>query len=205
MVHGLVSESKPGYARVKLETYDDVVTDWLPIIKPRAMNDDMNWPLEVNEQVTCVVDAYCQTGVVLGATSNDEDEPDDEAGEGKLRLKFSDGAFFEYDKTAHVMKMLIGSTEVEVSGSLAKVKVGSTELEISGSETKVEMGTTKLTMSAAGHKIEAGGKDLGATLQSLVSHIQALVLITPSGPGSIDPSSIAQLTLDAVDLALVLP
>jgi len=188
LVYGLVTEWKPGYARVKLETYDAIVTDWMPIIKRRAMNDDENWPLEINEQVACLVDAFCGTGVILGAMSNNVDTPDAAAAAGKMRIKFSDGSFIEYDKTAHKLS----------------TKVGTTQFSMTGSETKVEMGTTKLTMATSGFKIEANGKDLGTVLQSLISNIETLVLVTPSGPGSINPSSVTLLTTNATDLALIL-
>jgi|GEM_PF-3103172 len=109
LVYGLVSETKPGFARVQLPTYDGVVTDWLPIVKLRAMNDDENWPLEQNEQVACVVDQYCVTGVILGAISSDADQPDSNAGAGKWRKIFSDGGVMEYDKNAHKWRMSTGS------------------------------------------------------------------------------------------------
>lgn len=106
LVYGLVSDNtRPGYARVKLPTYDDVVTDWLPVAKTRAMNDDENWPLEINEQVACVIDRYCVTGIILGAMSNDVDVPDSDAAIGKWRMKFSDGATIEYDKNAHLWRI----------------------------------------------------------------------------------------------------
>ena len=101
LVYGLVTETKTGYARVKLPTYDDIVTDWLPIAKQRAMNDDENWPLEENEQVVCAVDEFCKTGVIVGAISSDADVPDADAAAGKWRMKFSDGAVIEYDKNSN--------------------------------------------------------------------------------------------------------
>ncbi len=188
LVYGLVTEWKPGYARVKLPTFDDIVTDWLPINKTRAMNDDINWPLEVDEQVNCLVDAYCGTGIILGASSNNVDTPDPEAAKGKLRIKFSDGSFIEYDKTAHKLH----------------TKVGTTELTMAGSETKVEMGAAKLTMTSAGFKIEAGGNDLGSVLQDVISHVKDALLDTPSGPGAINAVTKALLVTDASKLATIL-
>ena len=189
LVYGVVSDnSKMGYARVMLPTYDDVVTDWLPIVKPRAMGDDENWPLAINEQVAVLVDEWCVRGVILGATSNDVDEPDSEAAVGKWRKKFADGTYMEYDSGAHVLKLSVGSTVIEVSNS----------------ETSVVMGTTKLTMTAAGHKIEANGQDLGSVLQDLVNHLSTAAITTPAGPGAFDPDTLTNLALDGVNLGLVL-
>ena len=106
MVYGLVSDNTQiGYARVQLPTFDGIVTDWLPIVKMRAMNDDENWPLEIGEQVCCIVDKYCKTGVLLGALSNTADAPDPDAAIGKWRKMFSDGGVIEYDKSAHLWRI----------------------------------------------------------------------------------------------------
>lgn len=104
-----------GYARVQFPTYDNIVSDWLPIIKTRAMNDDENWPLELNEQVACMMsmsdDDRADTGVILGAISNDVDTPFTGAGAGKWNKSFSDGGLLEYDKNAKLFKMNSGSGE----------------------------------------------------------------------------------------------
>ena len=68
LVYGLVSDiSVIGFARVKLPTFDDIVTDQLPIIKARAMNDDENWPLEINEQVACLVALILTSSLMMQA------------------------------------------------------------------------------------------------------------------------------------------
>lgn len=189
LAYGLVSDnSKMGYARVKLPTYDDIVTDWLPIVKPRAMGDDVNWPLAIDEQVAVLVDEWCVRGVILGATSNDVDMPDSEAAVGKWRKKFADGTYMEYDSGAHVLKLSVGSTVIQVSGS----------------STSVVMGSTKLTMTAAGHKIEANGQDLGSVLQDLISHISGAAIAVSGAAGTIALPTQTLLALDGVNLGLVL-
>lgn len=136
IVYGEVTEVKVGYARVKFPQYD-VVTDWLPVIKIRAAGDELNWPLEVNEQVACMMsftdDDRGDTGVILGAINNDEDVPDEDAGLKKLRLKFSDGASFEYDKDGHVMQMLMeDGGKMEYDGKW-KIEAADNEIQLQGS------------------------------------------------------------------------
>lgn len=137
IVYGEVTETKPGYARVKFPQYDDIVSDWLPVVKMRAMNDDVNWPLEVNEQVACMMsftdDDRGDTGVILGAINNDADVPDADAGLKKLRLKFSDGASFEYDKDGHVMQLLMeDGGKAEYDGKW-KIQAADNEIQLQGS------------------------------------------------------------------------
>lgn len=115
LVYAEVTEVQPGWARVKFPQYDDIVSDWLPVGKPRAMNDDFNWPLEVGEQVVCLMNAtnddMGDTGVILCAINNDVDRPDSDAGAKKFRMKFSDGGALEYDKTAKKWMMKSGGGE----------------------------------------------------------------------------------------------
>lgn len=98
LVFGLVSESKPGFIRAKLPTYDGIVTDWLPIVKMRATGpDDENYPMETDEQVALVVDEHCKTGVCLGAISSDADPAEASAEAGKWRKVFKDGQYLQVD------------------------------------------------------------------------------------------------------------
>lgn len=136
LVYGEVTEVKPGWARVKFPKYD-IVSDWLPIVKVRAMNSDINWPLVVNEQVACMMnvteDDMGDTGVILGAINNDEDKPDSDAGEKKLRLKFADGASFEYDEAGHAMKMMMeDGGKFEYTGGVFKISSNGHTTEIEG-------------------------------------------------------------------------
>lgn len=155
LVYGEVTEVKPGWARVKFPKYD-IVSDWLPIVKVRAMNSDINWPLVVNEQVACMMnvteDDMGDTGVILGAINNDEDKPDSDAGEKKLRLKFADGASFEYDEEGHAIKMMM-----EDGG----------ELSYKNGKYKVNNG---------------GGETLHKILKETLEAIQALTVTTAMGP-----------------------
>lgn len=137
IVYGEVTEVKPGYARVKFPQYDDIVSDWLPIVKMRAMNADINWPFEVNEQVACMMsftdDDRGDTGVILGAINNDVDEPDADAGLKKLRIKYGDGASYEYDEDGHVMQMLMEDGGKMRYDGKWKIEAADNEIQLQGS------------------------------------------------------------------------
>lgn len=118
-VTGVVTETEPGYARVQLPAYDNIVTPWLQIVKQRAMGDDENWPLAINEQVQCLVDEYLTEGIILGATSNAEDVPDSGAANTKWRKYFSDGTYLEYDKSTKIFTANIaGEANITAQGNV---------------------------------------------------------------------------------------
>ena len=137
LVYGEVTEVKVGYARVKFPAYDNVVSDWMPVVKLRAVGDEINWPLEINEQVACVMsitnDDRVDTGVILGALNNDEDKPDSDAGLKKFRMKFSDGTSFEYDKENHNLSLeMHDGGKLEYTGGIFKVASSGHVTELEG-------------------------------------------------------------------------
>jgi phage baseplate assembly protein V len=97
---GIVSDVKPGYAKVYFEE-DDIVTGWWPVITKTSLKDFESWPLNVKEHVACICDERLEEGVILGAIHSDPEPPEDGAGPGKFRKVFEDGTVLEYDKTLH--------------------------------------------------------------------------------------------------------
>ena len=123
--YGNISEVKSGYAKVSFQE-DDIVSDWLPVIVRKTKTDKESWPLEINEHVVCLVDEYCNDGVILGAIVSDTDSPDSGESAGKFRKLFSDGTLLEYDKNAHKLTVNVqGSLEATTTGA-AKIDAGTT-------------------------------------------------------------------------------
>ncbi|WP_153799080.1 phage baseplate assembly protein V [Foetidibacter luteolus] len=122
--YGLVSEVKPGFAKVSF-IEDEFVTDWMPVIVRKTKTDKESWQLEINEHVVCLMLHDCDEGVILGAIVNDEDTPDPGEGAGKFRKLFSDGTFIKYDKAAHELT-------VDVKGDLKAVTTGKVEIRAGG-------------------------------------------------------------------------
>lgn len=97
---GIVSETKPGYAKVFFEE-DDIVTSWWPVLMRTSMKDLESWPLNIKEHVVCLCGERLEEGVVLGAIHSNPEPPDPDAGTGKFRKFFEDGTYLEYDKELH--------------------------------------------------------------------------------------------------------
>src|SRR4051794_9049076 len=96
--YGIVSDTKPGYAKVYFEV-DDIVSDWWPVLVRTTLKDKESHPLSIQEHVVCLCDERLVEGVVLGAIYSNADAPENGAAAGKFRMVFEDGALFEYDKT----------------------------------------------------------------------------------------------------------
>ena len=175
LAYGTVTEWSAGMARVQLQSYDNIVTDFLQIVKMKSINgNDVNWPLESGELVAVVVDRWCKTGVILGALSNNVDAADAEAAGGKYRQKFSDGTYFEYDASGHTYKI--------IPGAAATVTIQDGD----GGEFKLSGGKMSF---------KNGGTDLKTILNNILSHIQALTVSTGTGPSSV-PVNIADFIND---------
>jgi len=178
---GIISNAKPGYAKVYFEE-DDIVTDWWPVVLPYTLKDKVSYPLNVNEHVVCIADARLEEGAIVGAIHNSQDTPDTGAGTGKFRKVFEDGTVIEYDKTAHSFKGTInGSAEIEaqtvkITGALtAEIEAANITLTgnvaISGNLAfggSLSGGSGAATISFDGSTLQA--PDVKAGTVSLLTH-----------------------------------
>ncbi|HJU46360.1 MAG TPA: hypothetical protein VJ647_06215 [Chitinophagaceae bacterium] len=97
--YGLVSEVKPGFARVYLDA-DKIPTGWLQVVRRKSLTDKESWQLEINEHAVCLLDEKCE-GVIIGVIHDEKkDLADPDEATGIFRKKFSDGTIIQYDKNA---------------------------------------------------------------------------------------------------------
>ena len=124
--YGIISETKPGFAKVYFEE-DDLVTDFWPVLQRTSLTDKESWPLNLKEHVVCLTDTRCEEGVILGAIYNETDMEDPGAADGKFRMLFADGTYIEYDKTLHKLTANItGGVNVVIDEHLLVEKDGDT-------------------------------------------------------------------------------
>ena len=109
---GIVSEAKPGFAKVFF-MQDDIVTDWFPLVLPYTMTDKVGYILNVKEHVACLCDERCEEGVILGAIHSNPEPADTGATANKFRQIFQDGGLFEYDKQLHKYNIKNNSVSVK--------------------------------------------------------------------------------------------
>lgn len=98
---GIVSQAKPGFAKVTFLQDDNFTTDWMPIVLPHTMLDKIGYVLNVKEHVACIMDEHCEEGVILGAIHSNPEPADTGATANKFRQVYADGAYMEYDKGTH--------------------------------------------------------------------------------------------------------
>nr|WP_295875665.1 phage baseplate assembly protein V [uncultured Chitinophaga sp.] len=184
--YGVISEVKPGYAKVYFEE-DDIATDWWPVVRRTSLKDKESWPLNVQEHVACLCNTHCEDGVVIGAIHNTVDVVDQDAGPDKFRIAFEDGTTIEYDKGSHKLTAIVkGSVDITATQDIsatsltsisatatvaAEVKAPSITLTgnvtITGTLTAAGGITTQSDIQAAGNII---GTDVRAGAISLTTH-----------------------------------
>lgn len=117
--YGLISDidTAKGLARVHFND-DDIVSDWLPILVPKAMEDSFSWFPDINEHVACLMDEHAENGVILGSLYNSTTAPNG-GNRDKWRVRFKDGTVIEYDRAAHkLLADVQGSVEVKATGAI---------------------------------------------------------------------------------------
>lgn len=150
--YGIISDVKKGFVKVFLEQ-DEIVTDWIPVLVRKSLNDKESFQLEVNEHVVCLMDEKCNEGVCLGAIPNTSDVPDDGEAPGKFRKKFADGTVIEYDRIGHKLT-------VDVKGELQAKTTGKALIEATGD---VEVTTGANVKATAATKAEVTAPNIELT------------------------------------------
>jgi phage baseplate assembly protein V len=131
--YGVISDINPsaGLARVHFDD-DDIVSDWLPILVPKAMEDSFSFFPDINEQVACLMDENAENGVILGSMYNSQTQPNG-GSKDKWRVRFNDGTVIEYDRAVHKLTADVQG-EVEVKATTT-VKVQAETIEATASGT----------------------------------------------------------------------
>ena len=115
---GVVHEAKPGFARVRFDDVDGLVTQWLPVIYRQTLLNKEVYTLDVGEHVACVLDANFEAGCVLGAIYSDADVPTINSPD-KYQMEYSDGSWLQYDRATHELKwMSVGTMHLHADVSM---------------------------------------------------------------------------------------
>jgi len=145
--HGIISDSKPGFARVIFPADDNMVSDWLPICYPFTMGDQACWIIKVNSLVSCLMDQRCEEGVILGAIYNQEDPVPTEASSTNAIFKFEDGSIISYDKSSHeLLADIKGKITAKATGN---IKVESSMGDVKAKGLTVHIEAVNITLSGA--------------------------------------------------------
>lgn len=160
---GIVNARQPEKMRVKVTipdtTTSPLVTDWLPVLCPRA-SQDMQYDLpDVGDQVLCLFLAYgLEQGFVVGAMYGKQ-QPPVQNGD-KWHRKFKDGTYLEYDRAEHKLV-------ANVQGDVEILATGNMQAQIKGNMAAQSDGpaavSSKAQLSLDAPAMNMGGGDGSAT------------------------------------------
>ncbi len=140
--YGLISEidAAKGMARVHFND-DDIVSDWLPILVPKAMEDSFSFFPDINEHVACLMDEHSENGVVMGSLYNSKTQPNGGSAD-KFRIRFKDGTVIEYDRAGNKLFADVkGQVEVKAQGAVKVDGQSTVDVNAAGA-VKVETSAT---------------------------------------------------------------
>lgn len=152
--YGIITEidAAKGLARVHFDE-DGIVSDWLPITVPKAMEDSFSFFPDINEHVACVMDEHADNGVIIGSLYNSQTQPNG-GNPNKWRVRFKDGTVIEYDRAAHKLYVdAQGQVEIKATGAV-KVDGQSTVDVIAQGAVKIETAST-VTLKATSVTIDS--------------------------------------------------
>lgn len=162
---GFVNARQPEKMRVKVTVPDttgaELVTDFLPVLCPRACGD-MQYDLpDVGDQVLCLFLSYgLEQGFVLGAMYGKQNPPV-QSGD-KWHRKFRDGTFLEYDRERHKLVANVrGDVEITATGNLDAKVEGSVSSQSQGptsvaSQAQVSVSAPSMNFGGVGGATSAG-------------------------------------------------
>lgn len=156
---GFVNARDEAKMRVKVTVPDTVgkelVTDFLPVLCPRAC-EDMQYDLpDIGDQVLCLFLAYgLEQGFVLGAMYG-KATPPVQSGD-KWHRKFKDGTFLEYDRAEHkLIANVQGDVEITATGNVTQTVEGNVGMQSQGptsvsSDAQISLGAPAVNIGGAG-------------------------------------------------------
>ncbi len=132
--------------RVRFPDRDDLLSWWLPVVVPKTQNDKFYYVPDIGEQVSCLMDAHDENGVVLGAIYSKADVTPVQSGD-KYHVTFKDGAVLEYDRAAHALNVTLpapGTINLNGPGAVTiqsatqiVIQQGAAEISLVGGQVQV--------------------------------------------------------------------
>lgn len=155
-------------ARVKFDD-DNIVSAPLHCAVPSSLDDQVQFPFNINQHVYCIMDERCERGVIAGAVYDEGNTP--AAGNANVvRLKFKDGLELKYDRSAKKLSVLgTGDVEINTTGKLDATVTGNAKLTTAGQAEVIA--TTEIKLTAP------------VTEVSGLLKCGAILTTAPSGPG----------------------
>jgi phage baseplate assembly protein V len=99
---------------------------WLPVVVAKSQNDKMYFLPDIGEQVVCLMDAFDEDGVVLGAVYSTADTTIAGMSGDKVNWTAKDGGSVEYDRGTHTLAInLPVGGQVSINANGANIQIDS--------------------------------------------------------------------------------
>lgn len=110
-----------GTARVNFDD-DQVVSQELPILNRKTLNDKYSFYFDVGEHVVVLMDEYLENGVILGAIYSKTDQPALVSSQKISGVVFEDGSYIKYDSQNKIFDLKTGVANYKISNTGHSIK-----------------------------------------------------------------------------------
>ncbi|MCH5305184.1 MAG: phage baseplate assembly protein V [Rikenella sp.] len=121
---GIISElgdgENLGFARVSFDD-SEIVSGWLSLPSSNSRTVKQWIPVEVNSQVACLMDDFCEQGCIVAVLWSETDTPPDWAMPDTLGIRFGDGTEIYYDAGSHTLT--VNAPDAELNFKCKKLNV----------------------------------------------------------------------------------
>lgn len=168
---GFVTSRMPEKMRVRVRLPDTVtsplVTDWLPVVCPRASGDMVYDLPDVGDQVLCIfLPNGMERGFVLGAMYGGNNPP--VTSPDKYHRTFKDGTTLEYDRSSHKLTANVQGKVNITATETVTITAPTILLQGAISTTNQSGGTGSVSMNGT---LRLSNGDISADSVSLKGHV----------------------------------
>ncbi|MDR2449783.1 MAG: hypothetical protein LBD52_07480 [Prevotellaceae bacterium] len=156
---GIISEmgesENLGFARVSFDE-NNLVSGWLPLPSTNTKTVKHWIPVEVNSQVACLMDEWCEQGCIVAVLWSDIDTPPGWASKDTIGIRFADSAEVYYDAVAH--KLTLQAPDAELNFTCKKLSITG-DVDVTGDITatkEVTAGEMQIKLTQHKHPTPAG-------------------------------------------------
>lgn len=112
--YGIINDKNPqkGLVRV-LFSEDKITSGWIPMLFRRSSGSKEFDSLAVKEKVVCLMDCYCDAGIVLGSYYDATNQPPGLASDTTQGRQYSDGTQIYYDTQTSRYTISIGTVKLQ--------------------------------------------------------------------------------------------
>ena len=180
-------DSKMCRARVTFDDDDSVTSYWLPVLQPNTIdNHDYRLP-DIGEDVLCVFLSK-EDGYIVGSFYAGEVMPP-ESDRDKRTVVFSDETKVSYDRKAHALDIVIGSTKIHADQTSVSVEAPQA-VALEGKQTLMGKGGQSVAIEAGQTASMSAGQSIALTAPTLTLTMGSTKMVLNGSSAQIESNSL---------------